>query len=1156
MTIQFNEGQKEAINKLDADVCVRAGAGTGKTTVLVERYVNLVESRRVRPTNILALTYTHKAAFNMKRKLSNRFMDLTDRSLRQELELADISTIHSFCNRVLRENAISLGIDPEFILLDQDQQRLFVSRCYLDWLKGVYEVKDEKLVNLIIAYGRDYIRDIILSGLRHIRGYGYSFPQQPDIELSMHKTKAIEEFNHAFDQYSLAVSKRSKTSDNQLHQLNQISRIAEYINGIVQKKPADMEMLRTLDQLKEPTPKKKTYRKNTGKDLKEYIGDLEKAHNGLSQVLAEELFIPIKQKLQHAILDFNEFYRKALRDQGRMDYDELLILLRDSLKNNDYLRGKLQDRYRYIMVDEFQDTNYLQREIFDLIRSPDNFFAVGDVKQSIYEFTNADVRVFLELQSEMENAGKKPISLVENFRSTSSIIGFVNCFSDRLFEGTDIRYEALRLPSDQAIMDEPSVLVLLSRCDEGEGINDARELEARCIAELIKSMKNGDCALLGDNKYALDYKDFALLFRATTSIGLYEDALREADIPYFVISGGEFYNRQEVIDIINLLSFLENRRDDLALMAVLKSRLVSLDDSAIFWLADAAGKHDDGNKPLYKGIKSLLKSSRLDNEQRSRLEHFDSFVEQISCQITNQSVWRLIEHIIEQFDYASRVRASEWTIRGYSNLIKLIESAIRFENAGYSKLEDFTRYIKELRAGEIRAEEAQTAAEGEAVCLYTIHKAKGLEFPVAIIPDIFRKVDHQASKWTSRITYTRDFGLTMKLIDDIIEDRSYEPQTHIQAKEEAKQRTLQEEKRLLYVAMTRAKKYLVLSGAHKKELAKEARNDTSHGAWLFNFLDLPGTTPCVQTYRDENDYTSKVIIASFDNLLAGSEIPQGVELAAKEKYIQPDKELSIGQTPVNRVLTISGHGKNTYRRLHLSITDILDYRYCPYLYKLKQDHGLSNDPFSVSSIGESLGARTDFGSAMHNLLEREDWHLWQTDSQLPQEIVSGYLMDPKESDQALELLKALISSPFIERVRAATIVQKELPLSVLFDPATIRGDIDMVTIDAGGFVSLYDYKSDRISKSKIRRRSQRYRNQLLLYAVLYKKVFGITPEEVGIYYLYTASLDAMTLDDSMIASAEDWLNEVISGISLGAFEPEKNRDCRECWLKKVCYHAL
>ena len=571
--MKLTDEQREAVDRREGSLLVRAGAGTGKTTVLVERFVRSVVDDEVPVEGVLAITFTEKAAAEMRRRVRERFLELGRRDDARAAESASISTIHGFCARLLRTHALAAGIDPEYHVLDGlESERLALEAfesALADFLPDPGNPDAPGRLELMASYTLDGLRDMVRTAYSHLRSQGHRRPTLPVVEapapageaarLEAAARAALAELGGAGDGNAVV---------NAIERLGRCVALLERLGGTQPAAPTLVAelALRGGNARALATPACDEYREALA------------AYGALC--------VDTEHARSHALLRtllglYGDRYERLKRERSGLDFEDLELLARDLLDRDEGLRDALRERYAHVMVDEFQDVNPLQGQLLGLV-ARDNLFRVGDENQSIYGFRHADVGVFRDHRDAAAAEGTA-LGVTVNFRSRGELVDAVALAFERLW---DDAYEPLREgpAAREAAPDGPLVDLLVvdghkGRWDEAlppeehalgaamAGVAPWRALEARLLARRIDELTR-------DGPY--EYRDVVVLLRATTSMSVYERALVERDIPTHVVGGRGYWSQQQVSDLRHWLSALANPLDELALLSVLASPLAGL----------------------------------------------------------------------------------------------------------------------------------------------------------------------------------------------------------------------------------------------------------------------------------------------------------------------------------------------------------------------------------------------------------------------------------------------------------------------------------------------------------------------------------------------------------------------------------------------------
>ncbi|MGZ4317738.1 MAG: UvrD-helicase domain-containing protein [Gaiellaceae bacterium] len=563
-------------------VFVSAGAGTGKTTVIVERFCRAVCDHGLDVDSILVITYTERAAGELRGRIRRRLVELGRHELARDLDAAWISTIHSFCHRLLRAYPFAAGIDPRFRVLDDSQGRVLRGEAFRDALEE-FCGDDPARLRLLAAYGGRRLRRMLTGVHETLRSSGLPLqleaPGDPQLEERLEDLRAAA------------------------------------------REAGDAGLLRVLESPPGPESLLDLSDLARGEALVE-------ARRAVERAALEALAARDREQLQELLLAYDRAYRAAKDRESALDFEDLQQLARSLLQEHEEIRERESWRFRSIMVDEFQDTNRLQCELIDLLAREDGeLFFVGDEFQSIYRFRHADVEVFRERREQVGGV----LALTQNYRSRPEVLDVINeLFAADFGDTFQPLHAAGRFPNPAF---GPAVELLVTDKDTYKGTGTHwREAEARHIAARVRDIVDSGEATPGE---------IVLLFAAGTDARLYEEALRATGLPTFRATGRDYYHQQQVVDLLAYLRLLHNRYDDEALVTVLASPFVGVSNDALVLLRRAAPR-----RPLYAGIEKGIdgltpRDARLFQAFRQRFDRLaaqassstlERLCEQIVCE--------------------------------------------------------------------------------------------------------------------------------------------------------------------------------------------------------------------------------------------------------------------------------------------------------------------------------------------------------------------------------------------------------------------------------------------------------------------------------------------------------------------------------------------
>jgi ATP-dependent helicase/nuclease subunit A len=861
---EFTSEQKKAIEALGSDVVVAAGAGSGKTGVLVERFVRIIThtlraelppEQQAGVENILVITFTEKATKEMKQRI---VAELNRHGLvaeRRQVETAYISTIHGFCSRLLQENPFEAGVDPEFRVLDEKQARQLLRQAFEHVTAQAYATGDAGIVGLLEAgqterqYGDtgeplQALAEGVEAVLNKLRGAGRSRQ-----ELEQHWRAGAENALLASEapiRALLAPLQRElqavrETLEAALpHALGTFKLLLEPVLAAARQKDPEAvglnEMLTTLGAaykaLTNQRPRLGATRREM--ELAQVFGRLKALCEGVQTLFqqaagSEEERARFGFHLWGLALAVWEAYDAAKAERGALDNDDLQAEGVRLLEASPTVRDRYRRQFRHLMVDEFQDTNALQMRLLDLLHVPDDIrknnretdvsrnylFIVGDVQQSIYAFRNADPTLFRGLERRYRESGVGThVQLAANFRSRPEILDVVTRVFSEAWRHEETPFVPLTPGAEFAPKTTPSLELLLT---EGVYRRDYVTLEAEALAARIGRLVEARelCLTARTDPRCgepIAYRDIAVLFRALTDIQKYEEAFARRGLPCFVVGGGRgYYARPEIRDLVNVLTVIDTPMNDVALAATLRSPFVGVEADTLTRLAQlaqsvapapsASSARRPPDPPLYPALYRLEDDPTFPPAEAARLRKFVEILDRLREQEDRLPVGHLLERLISQTLYDARLLCRPNGRRRLANVRKLLQMANSDSTLG---IRGFVYRVRDMERLTAREGDAPTEEEAaDVVKFLTIHSAKGLEFPVVILADLSRNL--VVPERGLFVCEPQTFAIGTKL--------GGEPNLTYRAI--AQQREAADKKeydRLLYVAMTRAREHLILCG--------------------------------------------------------------------------------------------------------------------------------------------------------------------------------------------------------------------------------------------------------------------------------------------------------------------------------------------------------
>ena len=887
--MQLTRSQEEALN-IEKHVCVTAGAGSGKTTVLVERYLKILRKGNATPREIVAITFTEKAAAEMKDRVIKKLSEEPDTETREnfleQMNSAHISTIHSFCSRILREFPFQADVPANFSIIQGIEQKLLLQDTLKKTLKTIATNEEDEhrseLTRLLQRYGGqkklvDFFSNMVAKRdvLERLMKTIYSNPNDTEIREAL-KRRVHEQLMLTIDRLMseidvvefirclnavLDVAKGKKAED--------AKNLTPQLEALYKQNPDSHEGLNLLKEIGDlittqdneirtqsflPKSIDRTgivnqidFLESTAKKIKDLPTlQTEKDDEKKADVETDDDF------LINTTRDLLALYKRILKDyqnvklsQSTLDFNDLQLKIRDLLHDNEEIRQKMVDRYKFYMIDEFQDTNELQYDLVMRLTNKlkkANLFIVGDPKQSIYAFRGADVRVFNKTRQKIVDNSGLTISLKENFRSLHGLIGFTNHFFGHLMgAGNEHEFE---VPYESLINARPinangGIEVLL-----GEK-KDETANEYTILARHIKNMKLNEETVWvrGENGGVLErpiqYGDIAILIRSRTHLPNIEHALLEAGIPYLTTGGIGFYQRQEIYDIWNYLNFLSKpSENDASLAAVLRGPAFGISDAELYEISLQTGESFWNKAQQFQKPTNRLCTAINILQKHSQFAH-------------RMSVNQLITTIVNETGMIGTLKTGRQGQQRWVNYQKLLDLARNFDgDENIQMLPNFIEFLDTLITEEPREGQAPVEASSGAVQIMTIHAAKGKEFPIVILPCLDRK-----GRTDSEPFIDETLGIGFSPLKPNENYKKTEPEIVPHIRNRSSKKEIAEKKRIFYVGVTRAENRLILSGtlSEKGEAQQMLKWLDTHLGICGGEEDLPSLPFKLNVFRQLKD---------------------------------------------------------------------------------------------------------------------------------------------------------------------------------------------------------------------------------------------------------------------------------------------------------------
>ncbi len=1045
--MQFTPEQLHAIERRRGELLLDAGAGSGKTSVLVERFARAIEEDGVGVHQMLTITFTEKAAAELRERIRSRLRRVGQIDAARATDTAWISTIHAFCARLLRNHALDVGLDPDFVVLD-DSDAVEVRRAAFEQALAAC-ARTAAGADLIAAYGLAPLRAAIVGIHDELRARGEldpSLPRVSDPPLAIDIQAAC----------GLVVQLAAGV----LSELGQIDEPGRRVSEAV----AQMELVPDVLAAAAPWPGElQPLRLGTGAlALRTQVCDHYRAAlEELAEMAAATHAVALRAALDALLREYGRRYAALKHERSAVDFSDLELLARELLRKPE-VGSRYRERFVRVMVDEMQDTNGVQLELIDLVAGID-LFMVGDAQQSIYGFRHANVDLFEQRGARLDQIGARA-SLQTNFRSQPAILDALNgAFTSELGS----RFRPLHPGRQGEPAPAPVVELMVVDKDAIAASHDPileqpaapwRVAEARALAARIRELIDTGEATAGE---------IVVLLRATTDIHVYEGAIEAAGVPTYVVGGRGYWSHQQVIELTSYLRALANPLDTAALYTVLVSPLCGLSlDGLVLHRAGAI--------------------EQLSDSDRVRLEAFEVWFSGERRGAAWLGIEQLLERALAHSGYELRIAGLSDARRRLANVRKLMRLAREWQGAHGNDLRGFVDMLQ-TRVGGDGARESQAPVESEAldaVRLMTIHRSKGLEFKVVCVADLGRQVMPRPGGIMKLGRDGQSIGLRLRRAGARVDTLEYDA-----VKLEERELEAAEERRLFYVAMTRAEERLIVSGAAKLAAWEEGNRLAPIGwvgAALVPEIAARAAAAAVAAVAPEPFIGEFGVRTTFVTApppdAAGAVRTTGERRASRQlppAPPEPDSGPALSSLSYSAFSVYEQCGYRFYTERVLGLPELPG----PAGYPDESEMGAvpTQSPRAATRLG---GAER--GTLIHELLAGLDFR-------------EPALTDPMPPD-VRGLLAGLVGSLTFTRLAALRDVRREQRFAFAQEEIMITGVFDLLAREHDGDLLVLDYKSDRLAGADPTATvAERYNAQRTIYALAALKLGAATVEVVHLF---------------------------------------------------------
>ncbi len=1261
----WTQEQQAAIYEKNCNLLVAAAAGAGKTAVLVERIIKKIidDKAPIDIDSLLVVTFTNAAATEMRERIGAALAkaieeNKSSKDLQRQLTLlnkAAITTIHSFCLEVIRNNFQSIEIDPKFRILDDTEASLIKLETLNELFEEIYEDEEQNqdFFDLLETYGSNRDDQKLQEMVLNIYGFvqSYPWPEQwlmtqaesfnPAILSDFVKSEwgkvitetaqlRLEGFKTALEaaihklKYAVGFEKYLPVYNEDMDRLEvllglfTVCRREAYDKSAVNGNTHMPEKISVSwddiynNLISYDFSRLPTCGKDADKQLQEQVKSVRDEIKAYIKTLKEDVFFqkseeiildlkhmyPALKCISKLVVEFEKRYSSKKQLKASVDFNDLehfcLKILTETDESGNIkpsaVAMEYKEKYTEILVDEYQDSNLVQEIIINMISREDkgkpNVFMVGDVKQSIYRFRQAKPELFMKKYNvySIENEGLyRKILLFKNFRSRKEVVDGVNYIFEQIMSEQigELDYNETERLNPGAVFPENEATDLICGGDvelllmetssaqnsenyiddseeeseeqEEEEILDNLQKEARMVAgrivELLRPDKAGKRFSVFDKKNNcyrdVQFRDIVILLRTTKNwTEVFCEELARYGIPAFADTGSGFFKTPEVQVILSLLQIIDNPYQDIPLLSVLRSPIgnFTTDDLAELRLTDRKASLNDALGLLAEKATPAALKARNFNEALKKWRAMSLYMS------THSLIWRLYN----ETGYFSIIGAMPDGERKQANLRVLFERALQFEKTSYKGLFNFINFIDKLKTGKGDLGSAKVLGENDNVVrLMSIHKSKGLEFPVVFVCGCGKKFNFQDMFKSILLHQELGFG------PDFVDHRKrikYPSVPKLAISQKVRLETLSEEMRILYVALTRAREKLILTGSvaniQKSALkwltsagnpnikfpAYETSKAQSFLDWIcpavmrhdnaLAFRFAAGTGVDIELPKVDKEAGWSVYLYNTENLSSVKKL----ETVQEDQFNVVDWLNSQNSPEQNIVSEINRRLSWEYKHLRMtgipskfSVTEIKRY------FNLNNE-GEGETPAALKAIGirkpaflqERKGlSAAEKGTVMHFVMQHLDYTDNNIDIQL-EGMVNKELITRQQA-QSVDINKILrfINSDICQRINSSEKVYREvpfnleLPLQELY--ADINGEINSdetillqgvidCYFEEDGKIVLIDYKTDYIEYGSEDKVKERYGIQLAYYSRALEKLTGLKVNERYIYLFSTAEL--------------------------------------------------
>lgn len=1131
--IKFSNEQLSAIKSEQPRLLVSASAGSGKTKVLVERIADIVSTKKANINQMLVVTFTNLASLEMKSRLKKTLETLakTDESFYEQLNLlntANISTLHKFCQNVIREFFYEVQVNPNFSVLDESESAFLKAKALEQILSDYAKSLDDEYEKIYQIFFESRNDDVLKQNVLSI--YNFLSSKEDDYFNHMIKTS----YNDDIEKNPVITYIKNELDEMLKYYVNRFEeclfkaqnlksdKLILLSSGLLStlKRIQNCSFYDVQDAIKNAKISSKKFKDISAEEqivLDEITAIADEAKKQLSKIsscfvsshgaLKAELDTNKKvlAKFYEIVIKFTVAYSNLKLQKNALDFDDLEHYCLKILKNST-IKEKLQNRFKYIFIDEYQDTNEIQEGIINLLINKNFIFMVGDVKQSIYMFRQCNPQIFVNkmetLKSQDENS---VISLNANYRSDKDILNFSNLVFENIMRkdtacldyknesmfvfGQTVEKQNSNISSVNLCLIEKqdkednsespkniySILEDKLSCDEDSSI----QKEAKLIFEKIVELRNTQLKE-NETKRNIEFSDMAVLVRTRDAIKQISQVLTSLGVPVNAEYKTNLFEEKEIRTLIDYLKILNNYYDDIALAGVLKSPIMQLSDCDLVKI-----RQECLDTPFYEAVKHYADNQNDDLSQKLsklfyELNHFSSL-------LLYRTLSELIVDIVGYYNL-------EQYYSKQKNYLQILNNVDLFVNEvksiGSDSLGQLISYIDNFANS---TQDVKNKTSANSVYVGTIHSSKGLEYPVVFLADTAKKFNTISIK--EKLVKNGELGFAISNYDTVKRQKQEGIIKNI-IKRRITQQEKQEEMRMLYVALTRAKSYLFVIGtcdfSELKAITQtfQIKQSNSYLDYITGSLE----TSTLQKLQQENcnqichykNLTFKIETypSNFDESLASIDYEKSFDVKFDDSYLS--KTFATNNFSFKNTVTAILEQQENY--------DITD-------FKIKKNKNNDDEDFLL------------IGTNYHKVMETIDFSAQSVKEEIENKIKNGVLKSANLEFVEISNIEKAVKS-ISEIIDNQDIVLKEKPFMIYMplnsvtendsaEKVLVQGVVDLMIIKPSKIV-LIDYKTSRLSTHQAFK--DKYSIQLELYRQAIEKFYKKPVTKKYIYSFYLNEL--------------------------------------------------